>query len=175
MEPDGSEMRSAVDEWVRREIMRIEEDPERAAEIGKAIRQVLGHDTVRAWLADVWSRLRLALESDAARPDGRTVAFIEGAFTNLGVMLENDPGARARVQAALETVAGTLLPTAQAHLSDFIAGVVARWDTETLTEKLELRVGRDLQYVRVNGTLVGFLIGGILYGVLHAIFGRVSF
>ena len=45
----------------------------------------------------------------------------------------------------------------------------------TITDKLELRVGRDLQYVRINGTIVGFLVGGFLYAVLHAIFGRVSF
>lgn len=175
MEPESSEMRAAVDEWVRREILRIEEDPARAAEIGAALRRVLGHDTVRAWLADVWSRLRLAMEADAARPDGRTIALIEGALANFGAMLDNDPGARERVQSAIETIAGTLLPTAQAHLADFIADVVARWDTETLTEKLELRVGRDLQYVRINGTLVGFLVGGVLYALLHALFGRVSF
>jgi uncharacterized membrane-anchored protein YjiN (DUF445 family) len=52
---------------------------------------------------------------------------------------------------------------------------VAGWDTATITERLELRVGKDLQYVRVNGTLVGFLVGGLLYAVLLAAFGRVSF
>jgi uncharacterized membrane-anchored protein YjiN (DUF445 family) len=175
MEPESSEMRAAVDEWVRREILRMEEDPARAAEIGAAIRQVLAHDSMRAWLADVWSRLRLALEADAARTDGRTIAFIEGALANLGTMLENDPGARARVQQAVEAIAGTLLPAAQAQLSEFIAGVVARWDAKTITEKLELSVGRDLQYVRINGTIVGFLVGGVLYAVLYGLFGRVSF
>jgi uncharacterized membrane-anchored protein YjiN (DUF445 family) len=169
MEPESSDMRAAVDEWVRREIMRIEEEPARAAEIGAAIRRVLAHDSMRAWLADVWSRLRLALEADAARTDGRTIAFIEGALANLGTMLESDPGARARVQEALEAIAGTLLPTAQAQLAEFIAGVVARWDAKTITDKLELSVGRDLQYVRINGTLVGFLAGGVVYAVLHAL------
>jgi len=53
--------------------------------------------------------------------------------------------------------------------------VVARWDAKTITEKLELSVGRDLQYVRINGTIVGFLVGGVLYAVLYALFGRVSF
>ncbi len=130
---------------------------------------------MRAWLADVWSRLRLALEADAARTDGRSIAFIEGALANLGTMLENDPAARARVQQATEAIAGTLLPAAQAQLSEFIAGVVARWDAKTITDKLELSVGRDLQYVRINGTLVGFLVGGVLYAVLYALFGRVSF
>ncbi|MDR3418350.1 MAG: DUF445 domain-containing protein [Nevskia sp.] len=175
MEPDSSEMRAAFDEWVRRDIQRIEDDPERAAEIGAAVKRVVAHETVRAWLADVWSRLRLALEADAARPDGRTIAVIEGALANLGGMLEQDPASRDQLHKAVEGIAASLLPSAQAQLAEFIAGVVGRWDTATVTEKLELRIGSDLQYVRVNGTLVGFLVGGLLYAVLQAIFGHVAF
>jgi uncharacterized membrane-anchored protein YjiN (DUF445 family) len=173
--PDGSELREAFDEWVRREITRIEEDPTRAAEIGAAIRSVVGHETVQAWIWDVWARLRLALEADAARPTGRTVHFLETAFGNLGVMLEQDPVVRARVQNASEGIVIGLLPAAQAEIAEFIGSVVANWDTATITDRLELSVGRDLQYVRINGTLVGFLVGGLAYAVLRATFGHVSF
>jgi uncharacterized membrane-anchored protein YjiN (DUF445 family) len=175
MSPDGSELRAAFDEWVRREIARLEEDPARAAELGLAIRRVVAHDTVQAWLWDVWTRLRLALEADAARPTGRTVAILEGALGNLGAMLESDPGARERVYAWAQAAVAGLLPSAQERLADFIAQVVANWDTATIVERLELRVGKDLQYVRVNGTLVGFLVGGLLYWALRAVFGHVSF
>ncbi len=175
MSPDGSDLRAAFDEWVRREIVRMQEDPARAAEIGAALRQVVAHETIQAWLWDIWARLRLALEQDAARPNGHTVAYIEGALANLGTMLAADPTARARVDASAEAVVRSLLPAAQARLADFIAQVVSGWDTATITERLELRVGKDLQYVRVNGTLVGFLVGGLLYAVLQAAFGHVSF
>jgi uncharacterized membrane-anchored protein YjiN (DUF445 family) len=175
VEPGGSELRDAFDEWMHREIARIEDEPERAAEIGAALRKVLAHETIRAWFWDVWSRLRLALEADAGRPNGRTVVFLEAALANLGVMLETDPAARARLQRAAGGIAGSLLPAAQAQLADFIADVVGNWDAATITEKLELRVGKDLQYVRINGTLVGFLVGGLVYGVLRATFGHVSF
>jgi uncharacterized membrane-anchored protein YjiN (DUF445 family) len=74
----------------------------------------------------------------------------------------------------VETVVATLLPAAQSRLSEFIAQVVANWDSETIVERLELRVGKDLQYVRVNGTLVGFLVGGLLYWALKTTFGHVS-
>ena len=170
--PDGSELRAAFDEWVRREVTRMEEEPERAAEVRAAIRRVVGHETVQAWIWDVWARMRLALEMDAARPNGRTVAWLEAALGNLGGMLEADPDSRARVQRVTEGVVASLLPAAQARLSDFIASVVAGWDTDTITERLELRVGSDLQYVRVNGTLVGFLVGGLLYALLLVLFGR---
>jgi uncharacterized membrane-anchored protein YjiN (DUF445 family) len=175
MSPDGSELRAAFDEWVRREITRLEEDPSRAAEVGAAIRRMVAHETVQAWMWDIWARLRMALEADAGRPSGRTVAFIEGALANLGAMLEADPAARDRVHTGVEAVVLSLLPAAQTRLADFIAQVVAGWDTETIVERLELRIGKDLQYVRVNGTLVGFLVGGLLYLALRAGFGHVRF
>ncbi len=175
MSPDGSELRAAFDEWVRREIARMTEDPDRVAELGATIRQVVAHETVQAWLWDVWARMRIALEADAGKPNGRTIAFLEGALANLGGMLETDPGARQRVQATAEAVVRSLMPSAQEKVADFIAQVVTNWDAETLTDRLELRVGKDLQYVRMNGTLVGFLVGGALFALLHAIFGTVSF
>jgi uncharacterized membrane-anchored protein YjiN (DUF445 family) len=171
MGPDGSELREAFDEWVRREVQRMEDDPARAAELGAAVRGVVSHETVQAWIWDVWARLRVSLEADAAKPNGRTMTYLEGAIGNLGAMLESDPAARVRVDAAAEGVVRTLLPSAQVRLADFIARVVAGWDAATITERLELRVGKDLQFVRVNGTLVGFLVGGALYVALRAAFG----
>ena len=58
-----------------------------------------------------------------------------------------------------------------------LPGIVARFLADpaaTITDRLELRVGRDLQYVRINGTLVGFLVGGVLWALLHALFGHVA-
>lgn len=171
VDTEGHSVREAFDTWVRAELDRMETDPKRAAEIGQAIRRVVAHDTVQAWLWDVWARLRLALEADAARPNGRTLAMIEGALGNLGVFLAEDEGARARLQRAMEGVVATLLPSAQTQLSDFIANVVAKWDADTITDKLELRIGKDLQFVRVNGTLVGFCAGGMLFLLLDLLVG----
>ncbi len=175
MDADGSDLRAAFDEWMRREITRIEDDPQRAAELGRALRRMVAHETIQGWVRDVWSRLRLALEADAIRPNGHTVAVMEGALANLGAMLAADPVARARLQRTVEGIVAGLLPSAQVSVSGFIADVVANWDAATITERLELRIGRDLQYVRVNGTLVGFLVGGVLYALLRALFGPVAF
>lgn len=175
METDGSDLRAAFDEWVRREIARIEDEPTRAAEIGRALRRVMTHDTIQAWISDVWSRLRMAIEADAKRPSGHTVGLFEGALSNFGTMLKADPAARARLQHAVEGIVTPLMPAAQAQLELFIADVVGSWDARTITDRLELRVGTDLQYVRVNGTLVGFLVGGIVWAALRAVFGHVAF
>jgi uncharacterized membrane-anchored protein YjiN (DUF445 family) len=175
MSPDGSELRAAFDEWVRREINRMETEPERAAEVGAAIRRVVAHETVQAWMWDIWARIRIGVEADIAKPNGRVVAYIEGALGNLGAILEADPGARAKLQTAAEGIIRSLLPTAQIRIADFIGQVVANWDTATLVDRLELGVGKDLQYIRMNGTIVGFLIGGLLYTVLDTLFGQTNF
>jgi uncharacterized membrane-anchored protein YjiN (DUF445 family) len=174
VEPGDSDLRHAFETWLREEIRKLEEDPERAAAVGRALRGAVAHPAVAAWLGDAWGRLRAALEADAANPSGRTVQALESALSNLGGVLADDPAARERLNRAAERVLVALLPNARAQLADFIAGVVRGWDTATVTEKIELRVGKDLQYVRINGTLVGFLVGGVLFAVLTALFGRVA-
>ncbi len=175
MDPDGSEIREAFDVWVRAEIDKMEKDPVRVAELGQSIRRMFGNDAVQAWAWDIWSRLRTALEADAATPGGRSQVLVESAVRSLGDMLATDPSASARVQHLAERLVARLMPAAQTRIAGFIADVVASWDTHTLTERIELRVGRDLQYVRMNGTLVGFLVGGAAYAALTAVFGKVAF
>ncbi|MSO90693.1 MAG: DUF445 domain-containing protein [Acetobacteraceae bacterium] len=169
--PASSELRAAFDEWARREITRMEEDPERAAAIGAALRRVVAHETVQAWLRDIWARLRMALEADAGRVNGRTVTYLEGVLANLGGLLEADPAARAGVQRTAAGVVSTILLAVQGQIEGVIGKIVAGWDTATIIDRIELRVGKDLQFVRINGTLVGFLVGGILYALLRATFG----
>ncbi len=175
VEPEDSDLRAAFAEWIGHEIERLETDPERAAAIGRVLREALAHPSVAVWLLDVWARLRAALVVDAERPDGRTVALLTGIFANAGTLLAEDEGARERLNKAAEGVLMTLLPSAQARLSDFIAGVVGNWDARAAADKIELRVGRDLQYVRINGTLVGFLAGGALFALLNGVFGGVAY
>lgn len=175
MSPDGSELRAAFDEWIRREIDRMETEPERAAEVGMAIRRMVAHETIQAWMWDIWARIRIGLEADIAKPNGRVVAAMEATLGNLGAILESDPAARVRLQTAAEGIVRSLMPTAQIRIAEFIGQVVANWDTATLVDRLELRVGKDLQYIRMNGTIVGFLIGGLLYAVLDTLFAQTNF
>ncbi len=167
--PDSSEMRDAFDEWVRREIGKLETDPTRAAELGDALKNVVTHESVQAWAWDVWARLRVALESDAIKPHGRSVAVIESTLANLADVLGHDAVAQERVRIAVNALALRILPMAQTELAAFIGRVIGQWDTATITDKLELRVGKDLQYIRVNGTLVGFFLGAAIYGILQLV------
>ncbi|MDB5412642.1 MAG: hypothetical protein JWR10_977 [Rubritepida sp.] len=163
VEPGESDLRLAFEAWIESEITRLETEPERAAALGAAIRKGLSHPTVADWLGDVWTRFRATVAADAGNPNGLTVAFLETGLANVGSFLAEDETARAKLNGAVERGLATLLPSAQTRLADFIAGVVKSWDTEQVTEKIELRVGKDLQYVRINGTVVGFLAGGGLF------------
>ena len=147
---------------MRDEIAKLETDPARAAELSLALRGVLAHETVQAWVWDVWARMRRALEMDAANPNGRSVAVIEAALVNLSEVLARDEAAQARLNHAAREAVLRMLPSAQAEGARFIGNVIGAWDAHTVTEKLELRIGKDLQYIRVNGTLVGFLLGAVL-------------
>jgi uncharacterized membrane-anchored protein YjiN (DUF445 family) len=174
IEPDDSDLRAAFQVWLEAEIGRLETDPERAEAIAAAVRRALAHPSVAAWLADAWERIKQGIAADAAREDGRVVALLSGLAANAGTMLRVDEAARARVNAAVERLVATLLPAAQARLAEFIGDVVSGWDTATVTDKIELRVGRDLQYVRINGTIVGALVGAALFVLLTELFGRVA-
>lgn len=175
VEPTDSDLRAAFEQWLRAEIDKLETDPERAAAVGAALKRAAAHPAVAAWISDAWGRLRAALEADAANPEGRAVVLLEGAFANIGALLADDAKARERLNRSVEGVLAAMLPNARLRLAEFIAGVVAGWDTRQVTDKIELRVGRDLQYVRMNGTLVGFLAGGALFALLTAVFGKVAF
>ncbi len=173
-DPDGSELREAFTSWVRREIDRIETDPERGREVGEAIRGLVGHDSVRAWGAEVWRRSRVMIETDLGRPQGWLATLIGDALPRLGGVLTRDAASRARVEAATRSLVLRVLPSLRDRISEFIAGVVGGWDAGMIVERLELRVGRDLQYVRINGTLVGALVGGGFYLLMRVLFGEVE-
>ena len=81
-------------------------------------------------------------------------------------MLRDDPTDHARrVNEALERLAGHVATHYADDLTDVISTTVARWDTEETSRRLELQVGRDLQFIRINGTVVGALAGLVIYAL----------
>ena len=170
-DPHDSDLREAVTAWMRREIDLIETDAERARELGNAVRTLFTHDSLKHWAAHVWARARTAIENDLAEPDSWIARLVAESLHRTGEVLGEDKAVRAAIDRAARTLARRALPGLRAQLAGFIAGVVAGWDTRMLVDRLELRVGRDLQFVRINGTVVGALVGGMLYLGLRLLFG----
>jgi uncharacterized membrane-anchored protein YjiN (DUF445 family) len=166
IDPDGSEIREAVTRWIEEQIAGFEADPARAIELGRSLQEMLRHDAVTAWGGDVWGRLRSAVERDAERTNGHLARFVDEALARLGALLREDASTRGRVDAAIAAGVVRVLPGARVRLADFIGSVVANWDDRMVVDRLELRVGRDLQYIRINGTLVGFIVGALVFACL---------
>jgi uncharacterized membrane-anchored protein YjiN (DUF445 family) len=163
IDPDGSEIRRAINVWIEAQIAALEEDPAKAVELGRTVQGLLSHEAVASWGGDVWRRLRRGIEADAAEPDGYVTRLADEALVRLGALMEHDQATRTRIDAALAGAVVGVLPRARERLADFIGSVVANWDDRMVVDRLELRVGRDLQYIRINGTLVGFLAGALVY------------
>ncbi|KFL90339.1 DUF445 domain-containing protein [Acetobacter malorum] len=171
VDPQNSTLREGFTTWVRSQIDRIETDPERGSDISQAIMGVLSHESVVSWWADIWQRFRRLVEADVEDPDGRIASLVEEGLTHITAQLREDPVMRQRIMASVDKATIKALPFVRERMADFIARVVAGWDAVQIAEKLELRVGKDLQYVRFNGTLVGFGVGALLFAVLRLLFG----
>lgn len=169
--PDDSSIREGFTDWVRSEIDRIEQDPQRADEISQTFKSVFAHDTMLTWGGDIWARVKRMIETDITDDCGWTVTLVRETLNRMAIQAREDPAMRQRIDEAARKAIERSLPYLREHLTNFIATVVGNWDATAVSEKLELRVGRDLQYVRVNGTLVGFGVGALLSLLLKALFG----
>jgi uncharacterized membrane-anchored protein YjiN (DUF445 family) len=87
----------------------------------------------------------------------------------MGRLLQQMPAMQDYVDAAIERVVVDYIAPWRRQISNFIAEVVKSWDGPTVAQIVELEVGRDLQYIRINGTLVGALIGTLLFHIGMAI------
>lgn len=138
----------------------------RVAELKEA---VLQQKEVQDWLAAVWDELRRVVVEDLESPHSRTRAAIAAGLQSLSHTLAADPAMRHRLHGALEHVALAVVPW-RGQISSLIAEVVRTWDADTVAARLELAMGSDLQYIRMNGTLVGACVGCLLFLIARFLF-----
>lgn len=163
MSEPGHEARTRLDAALADLIARLETS-EKSREAVAAIKaQILDNPAVQDYLGSLWDALKRLLLDDVQSPDSRLRGGMVDGLRALGHALGQDREMQARLDRRLELfVAGALTPF-RAEIGGFIAEVVRSWDAKTVAERLELEVGRDLQYVRINGTVVGALVGCALY------------
>ena len=87
------------------------------------------------------------------------------AVQSFGERLRDDPTLQARVDGWIASTAVEVVERSKGEVGEVIASTVARWDASDATERIELQVGRDLQFIRINGTVVGGLVGLVIYSV----------
>jgi len=143
--------------------------PQLRARVAEMKDRVLAQEEVQAWLAAIWDELRAILLADLAAENSRSRAALQTALASFGRTLAADSAMQARIHAALEHVALAVVPW-RGQIAALIAEVVRGWDATTVTERLELVLGSDLQYIRMNGTLVGACVGCLLFLIAHFAF-----
>jgi uncharacterized membrane-anchored protein YjiN (DUF445 family) len=136
---------------------------------GEALkRDLLANPAFAEQARALWEELETALRDDLPRHGEAIVGWLAASAGALGRWLEEDPARRARINRQIRLLAlRTILPR-RAEIGAYIAAVVDNWDTATLVNRLELQVGKDLQYIRINGTLVGGLVGLLIFTLSRA-------
>lgn len=160
-------MREAFDSAVQRLIVRLQQDPD-YAQRGEQVRHYLLHDAkLAAYLRDMWRHARQRLEADLANSNSHIARQLAGMGRGLSQALAQDEALRASMNTRLEGWAQALAPEVSEFIARHIRETVQRWDAQELSALLEQHMGKDLQFIRINGTLVGGAIGLLLFMLSH--------
>ncbi len=159
------QLRVSYDQRLRAYVHDLRTDPATAAKVEALKDELLDHPAVRTWSGSLWTNAKNAVVTAAADPDSELRARVAGLIRQAAVLLQTDPTVREKVQRQTRRVAGYVVDRFSGDLAELVSSTVARWDTEETSRRIELQVGRDLQWIRVNGTVVGGLAGLVIYSV----------
>jgi len=157
-------LRARFDTSVRDFISRLDTSPEMAAKIEGWKEELLATETVRRFSSSLWTDSKAAIARYSENPDAiHEGSAAERAITTFAQHVREDPELLARLNEAIVDLAVLVVERYQDEVGDFIATTVAGWDPDVTSRRVELAIGRDLQFIRINGTLVGGLAGLVLY------------
>ena len=111
----------------------------------------------------LWAEIETGLRAEVPERSKMIADAFEVGLRGLGTWLEQDAARRARLNRRIRLIVLRLLLPRRAEIGAYVTQVVNNWDTATLVDRLELQVGKDLQYIRINGTLVGGLVGLLIF------------
>jgi uncharacterized membrane-anchored protein YjiN (DUF445 family) len=156
-------MRERFDTALAEFIDRLQNSPEVIARAEEMKRDVLNADAVRAFSGGLWDDVRDALERQADKPQSHGLDAIARGVMSFGHAVQEDQALLERIDRWIVEVAAHLTEQYRDEAAALIAETVAGWDPIETSERIELAVGRDLQFIRINGTLVGGLAGLLIY------------
>jgi uncharacterized membrane-anchored protein YjiN (DUF445 family) len=137
--------------------------PETRARVEAIKEQLLDNKSVSLWLDTLWQKGREAIIKAARNPDAVMAGKLGEVLKSMGGTLESDPRIRAAInQFARRAVVG-MAASYGGSIVKLVSETVRSWDARTVTARLEAAVGRDLQYIRINGTIVGGMVGLVLH------------
>lgn len=165
IEAEDSEWRVRFQAATEELIERLATSEEYEQQLRALLDSSLGHPLFRSYAAQVWDDVRARLLADTGGADSRITAHLEQAVLALAAALERNAAVQDKLNGWIRSFAAETIVARRALIVDLVRRVIRSWDTATLTRKLELHVGRDLQYIRINGTLVGGVVGLLLHTI----------
>lgn len=164
---DDHELRLAFDRQLREYAQRLRTDPAQAARAEQAKLDLLDHPQAREWLSTLWLRAKAFVVDGANDPDSELRRSVESLLIRGGEILRDDRTVHAKAEQMLQRITGHVMANYAEDMAGVISATVQRWDTAETSRRLELQVGRDLQFIRINGTVVGALAGLAIYSLSH--------
>ena len=150
-------------------IEQLRTSPEYEAKLDAVLGEIIGHPLVRDYTLKVWRDIKARLEADVAAPDSRLSARLDQGFRSFSEELLREQKVQRKLNQWIRIFATETIVARREMIADLVARVIRKWDADTMSRKLELQVGKDLQYIRINGTLVGGLVGLVLHAVSRAL------
>jgi uncharacterized membrane-anchored protein YjiN (DUF445 family) len=160
-------LRERFDQALRTFIENLQHSPQTHARAEELKEEFLDAEAVRRFSASLWVDAKAALlrSAERAKETASEGGTVERGLTAFGEAVLADPALVAKVDAFIADVAANLVERYQHDIADLITQTVKNWDAEATTRRMELAVGRDLQFIRINGTLVGALAGLLIYTI----------
>jgi uncharacterized membrane-anchored protein YjiN (DUF445 family) len=161
-------LRGRFDNSLHEFVDKLNTSPEFAAKVDAWKEEFLDNEAARKFSASIWQEGKEALARYVANPESKAPGVIEESLTKFGQKALDDPDLLAKMDEFAVDVAVFLVARYQDEVADLIASTVSSWDPELTSRRVELAIGRDLQFIRINGTLVGGLAGLLIYLISNA-------
>ncbi|MDT0572872.1 DUF445 domain-containing protein [Streptomyces sp. DSM 3412] len=161
--------RGALDRFLTDFATDLQSDTDTRARVERLKGEVLGRGEVQDLIASAWTAVRSMIVAAAEDERSELRLRVRASLLSLGTRMATEPSAQAKVDKWVEGAAVHVVTTYRAEITSLITETVASWDAEHTTRKIEANIGRDLQFIRINGTVVGSLAGLLIYTVSRAL------
>lgn len=161
-----SDIRVKIDEYVYNFLDKVKNSEEMRVKINNMILDFAGKKEVQDYINGIWDEIKLSITNDLEKGDESSIKNnISGLIQSFGNGLKEDAVMIDKINNFIKNDLLSVLLNNKKVIGDLISSTVKSWDGKEVSEKLELEIGKDLQYIRINGTLVGGLIGIVIYSV----------
>lgn len=167
----GHPARGALDRFLTDFAADLQSDTETRARVERLKSEVLARGEVQDAIASAWTAVRSMIISAAEDERSELRLRVRSSLLSLGGRLATDGRLQSKVEGWLEGAVVYVVTTYRAEITSLITDTVAAWDAEHTSRKIEAHIGRDLQFIRINGTVVGALAGLLIYTTSHLLGG----